>query len=90
MISDSIENVRGKLLGGLVGAFKTVSTQRINATRGLPGQVVWQRNYYEHIVRNDSELFRIRQYIAENPVRWDLDRENPNAAPPLPVEPWEV
>jgi hypothetical protein len=38
---------------------------------------VWQRNYYEHIVRNDNELQRIRQYIADNPARWAEDSENP-------------
>jgi REP element-mobilizing transposase RayT len=42
----------------------------------FPGRL-WQRNYYEHIIRNDHELHRIRQYIAENPEKWSLDRENP-------------
>jgi REP element-mobilizing transposase RayT len=39
---------------------------------------LWQRNYYEHIIRNDQSLHCIRQYIAENPLRWHLDRENPD------------
>ena len=39
---------------------------------------VWQRNYYEHIIRNDDELNRIREYIINNPAKWDLDRENPS------------
>jgi len=38
---------------------------------------VWQRNYYEHIIRNEDELNRIRGYIVDNPLRWHLDRENP-------------
>jgi REP element-mobilizing transposase RayT len=38
---------------------------------------LWQRNYYEHIVRNDLGLYRIRQYIIANPARWPEDRENP-------------
>jgi putative transposase len=42
----------------------------------FPGRL-WQRNYYEHIIRNDDELNRTRRYIAENPSRWALDRENP-------------
>ena len=38
---------------------------------------VWQRNYYERIIRNDDELNRVRQYIALNPAMWHHDRENP-------------
>ena len=45
--------------------------------RGTSGAPVWQRNYYEHIIRNDASLQRIRRYIAENPLRWHQDRENP-------------
>jgi hypothetical protein len=37
----------------------------------------WQRNYHEHVVRNDDELNKIREYIQNNPLRWDLDKENP-------------
>jgi len=40
---------------------------------------LWQRNYYEHIVRSENELARIREYIANNPAQWALDRENPAA-----------
>ncbi len=40
---------------------------------------VWQRNYYEHVIRNEESLSRIRQYIHENPTRWAFDRENPAA-----------
>ncbi len=43
----------------------------------MPGQQVWQRNYYDRIIRNDNELNRIRQYILDNPRRWDEDPENP-------------
>ncbi len=39
---------------------------------------LWQRNYYEHIIRNDDELRRIREYITNNPLQWALDRENPH------------
>ncbi|MGC9031154.1 MAG: hypothetical protein ACP5LD_15995, partial [Desulfomonilaceae bacterium] len=40
---------------------------------------VWQRNYYEHIIRNAHALQRIRQYIVDNPMKWELDMENTNA-----------
>ena len=67
-----------KPIGRLVGAFKTVSTKRINHLRNTPGVKIWQRNYYEHIIRNDDELNRIREYIVNNPAQWEMDRENPN------------
>ncbi len=70
---------RVKLLGQLLGAFKTTSARRINQMRGTPGASVWQRNYFDHIVRTDQELERIRSYIAENPAKWSTDRENPAA-----------
>jgi len=38
---------------------------------------VWQRNYYEHIIRNEHSLQRIREYIDANPAKWDIDPENP-------------
>lgn len=41
---------------------------------------LWQRNYYEHVIRDEDSLNRIRQYITENPLRWHLDRENPQRA----------
>ncbi len=63
----------------VVRAFKTFSSRRINALRGTPGVPVWQRNYYEHVVRSEEALKRIREYIATNPLRWALDRENPDA-----------
>ena len=68
---------RPRPLGRLVGAFKTVSTKRINEMRGTAGLPVWQRNYYEHVIRNDTELAHVRQYIADNPARWKDDPENP-------------
>jgi len=42
-----------------------------------PGVPPWQRNYYEHVIRNEEELQRIREYIQTNPLRWELDQENP-------------
>ncbi len=56
-------------LGTIINAFKTVSAKRINQLRGTAGRPVWQRNYFEHIVRTDGELERIRDYIRENPAK---------------------
>ncbi|NJC87341.1 MAG: transposase [Desulfuromonas sp.] len=66
-----------KPLGRLIGAFKTVSTKRINLLHNTPGNPVWQRNYYERVIRDEAELSRAREYIADNPRRWDMDKENP-------------
>ena len=53
-------------------------TKRVNALRDMPGEPVWQRNYYEHIIRDEDELRALRHYVAFNPARWQYDRENPN------------
>jgi len=66
-----------KPLGRLIGAFKTVCTKRINLMRGTPGAMVWQRNYYEHIIRDEPSMLRIRDYITTNPACWAEDVENP-------------
>ena len=58
-------------------SLKSAVTSRINQMRSAPGQPVWQRNYYEHIIRDDGALDRIREYIASNPSKWAEDPENP-------------
>ena len=63
-------------LGAIVGNFKSVTTRRINRIRHTPGARVWQRNYYERIVRDERALSRIRRYIHDNPARWREDIEN--------------
>jgi len=68
---------RQMLIPKVVGYFKMNSAKYVNRLRGVVGISLWQRNYYEHIVRNESELSRIREYIQNNPLKWDLDRENP-------------
>jgi REP element-mobilizing transposase RayT len=70
---------RPKPLGGLIGAFKTVTTRRINDLRQSPGARVWQRNYWEHIVRDDVDLIRIRAYIVGNVANWATDSLNVDA-----------
>ena len=64
-------------LGSIVRGLKSATTTLINSMRNSPGAPVWQRNYYEHVIRNESELIRIREYIFNNPHQWSLDRENP-------------
>ncbi|EKD34841.1 MAG: hypothetical protein ACD_75C02165G0001, partial [uncultured bacterium] len=66
-------------IGAIMAQFKSVVTKRINAMRGSAGAPVWQRNYYERVIRDENELSRARQYIVNNPMQWELalDRENP-------------
>ena len=60
----------------IIGAFKAAATRRINALRTSGKGEVWQRGYYEHVIRDDESLNRIREYIINNPLNWEFDREN--------------
>jgi REP element-mobilizing transposase RayT len=61
----------------VVGYFKMNTAKRINLLRGLEGVPVWQRNYYEHVIRSDEDYGRIRSYIESNIENWEEDEENP-------------
>ena len=63
-------------LSEIMRAFKTFSARAVNTLRGTPGVSVWQRGYFDHVVRNETDLENVRTYIATNPSRWQLDREN--------------
>ncbi|MFN8377866.1 MAG: transposase [Anaerolineae bacterium] len=58
-------------LGVIVGSFKSAVTKRANDRRGTPGVPLWQRNYYDHIIRAEDDLNAIRAYIDTNPARWE-------------------
>lgn len=91
-------------LGDVVGAFKSLATHEYIVgikQRGWPSFAgkLWQRNYHEHIIRDESTLHRIREYIVNNPLQWAVDRENPRvgathasplASPLLKDDPWRV
>ena len=73
-------------LGDIMDWFKTMSTNgyiREVKTQGWPpfSGRLWQRNYYEHVIRNEHELNSIREYIELNPTKWAFDRENPDHPP---------
>ena len=68
---------RAPTLGDIVRGFKARCTHAINQYRNTPGNPVWQRNYYERVIRNEAELAGMREYIANNPLQWDLDKDNP-------------
>ena len=65
-------------LSAVVQNFKSVSTRLVNKRFFKVGNKIWQRNYYERIIRNDRELNAIRQYIIDNPLNWGMDKENPS------------
>jgi putative transposase len=63
----------------VVRTFKSISVRRVNVRRGSAGTPLWQRGFYDHVVRDDRNLNRIREYIENNPA---LDEENPGRAVP--------
>jgi REP element-mobilizing transposase RayT len=72
---------RPRSLGSLVAGYKSAVTVRVNAVRDSPWAPVWQRNYHERLIRDPTELSRIRRYIAANPANWRDDPENVAPAP---------
>jgi len=95
----SVESFGNPVTGSIptiIRSFKSAITNKINKIRQTPNAPVWQRNYYEHVIRNEESLNRIREYIFNNPLNWVRDPENPRAISrsPLPSrkkqKPWEV
>jgi len=74
--SDEIQGKR-RPISEIVRGFKTTSSRNINKIRTTPGIPVWQRNYWEHVIRDQEGYNRIYEYILTNPKRWQLDKENP-------------
>jgi REP element-mobilizing transposase RayT len=72
------KHIKRKPLGRIIGAFKTMSTKRINLLLNTPAKQFWQRGYYDRIIRNREELDHIRKYISENPHKWELDEYLPS------------
>jgi REP element-mobilizing transposase RayT len=63
-------------LGNVIGSFKSAVTKTLHEKLLVEGKI-WQRNYFERIIRDEEELNSIRKYISENPQKWTIDRENP-------------
>lgn len=66
-------------LSEIIRGFKTFSAKRINEIKNTQGVPFWQRNYYEHIIRNERAYVAIRDYILNNPANWDKDQLHPHA-----------
>ncbi|HRQ23076.1 MAG TPA: hypothetical protein PLF42_06560 [Anaerolineales bacterium] len=60
----------------IIRSYKSAVSYRINLMRGTNGVPVWQRNYYEHVIRDHEDWDRIHRYIQSNPSNWTHDREN--------------
>jgi len=67
-------------IGLIIGQYKSIVTKRINQLRNSRNAPVWQRNYYEHVVRDEKDLNDIRDYIRNNAFKWSDDHENPDSA----------
>jgi REP element-mobilizing transposase RayT len=80
---------RPRSLSTLIAGYKAYSSKLINELRHGSGCRVWQRNYHEHIVRDEDELERIREYIRLNPAKWAEDVDNPAGMRPARREEWE-
>jgi hypothetical protein len=74
----TVSQRRNMAVPKIIGRFKMLSSKRINELRQSPGAKLWQRNYWEHIVRNETELNRIREYIHNNPAQWEMDKLHPS------------
>jgi REP element-mobilizing transposase RayT len=61
-------------VGSIVRGYKSTVTKQINQIRKTPGQKIWQRNYYEHIIRDQKSLNKITEYIQKNPQLWEKDK----------------
>ncbi|TFG72445.1 MAG: hypothetical protein E4H27_02600 [Anaerolineales bacterium] len=68
-----LQNAKSGSLGALIGNYKSVTTRLINQVRSTPKARVWQKNYYEHIIRNEKEYCHIIEYIESNPAIWEKD-----------------
>jgi putative transposase len=63
-------------LGAIIQNFKSVATRRVNSLTRNKG-TIWQRDYYEEIIRDEKAYENLRRYILENPLKWNEDEENP-------------
>ncbi|MEW5920646.1 MAG: transposase [Bacillota bacterium] len=61
-------------LHDIIGRFKSFTTREFNIIKRTKGKLLWQRNYYEHVIRDEDELNSTRQYIIDNPAKWHEDK----------------
>jgi len=76
-VAPTVPGPRPESIGAMMAGFKSAVSKRINAIRDTPGVTVWQRNYYEHIIRDEADYRRVAEYISTNPQRWVEDKLHP-------------
>jgi len=69
-------------LAAILQSFKSAASRGVNQQQGTPGRKLWQRGFYDHVIRDDEELNRLRRCIEDNLLRWALDEENPSKVKP--------
>jgi putative transposase len=77
-------------LSEIVRAFKSYSSRKINELQNSPGTSVWQRSYYEHVIRSEADFARIGEYILYNAAKWETDPENPYASIKTTISPSDL
>jgi putative transposase len=87
-VAGSMEERFGRPVAGsiptIIRSFKSAATREINAHRRMPEAAVWLRGYFEHVIRDEPALGQVREYLANNPRQWAMDRENPARVPAPP------
>jgi len=77
IILDKDENKKNYSLSDVMGKFKSFSCKKIKKVLEDDERFEWQKSFYDRIIRNEKELYQIRKYIQENPLRWDIEKDNP-------------
>ena len=77
IILDKDESKKNYSLSDVMGKFKSFSCKKIREVLEDDEKFEWQKSFYDRIIRNEKELYQIRKYIQENPLRWDIEKDNP-------------
>ena len=75
-VKDDLEN-KPLTLSDIIGKFKLLSTRKIRDILDIENEFEWQKSFYDRIIRNEKELYNIRKYIQENPLKWEIEKNNP-------------
>ena len=76
IILDKDESKKNYSLSDVIGKFKSFSSKKIRKVLEVEEKFEWQKSFYDRIIRNEKELYKIRKYIQENPLRWDIEKDN--------------
>lgn len=77
IILDKDESKKNYSLSDVIGKLKSFSCKKIRGVLEDDEKFEWQKSFYDRIIRNEKELYQIRKYIQENPLRWDIEKDNP-------------